>query len=145
MSGLYLTISNAVQSLWAAGWSHGDVPAYWRTNDADVLADPSSVSHFMRNEIDFGRETVIAFGGGRMANERSQFGSVLLTVWASRALQSEDVALDLLADAASIFRSVRSGSLSFIGEGSGFVTGPSEDGNWFVRGVQLVFDYRFTG
>lgn len=145
MSGLYLTISDAIQSLWTAGWSHSSVPAYWRANDADPLPDPASISHFIRNEVDFGRERVTAFGGGRFANERSQFGSVLITVWASRALQSEDTALDLLADAAAIFRSVRSGNLSFIGEGSGFTGGPSEDGNWFVRGAMTVFEYRFTG
>lgn len=145
MSGIYLTISNEIISLWNSGWTHVGVPAYWRANDADPLPDPSSISHFLRNEVDFGRERMMAYGAGRFGNERSQFGSVLLTVWADRALRSEDTALELLADGMAIFRSVRSNELSFIGEGSGFTMEPSEDGNWFVRGAQLVFEYRFIG
>ena len=145
MSGLYLTISSSIQSLWALGWAHPTVPVYWRANDADPEPDPSTIAHFLRNEVDFGRERLMAFGGGRFANERSQFGSVLITVWAARDVGSENTALDLMADATAIFRSVRSGDLSFIGEGSGFMSGPDETGNWFVRSFLTVFEYRFTG
>lgn len=146
MPGLYRTISDTIQTLWGVGWAaHSDVPAYWRNNDPDVFPDPSTSYHFMRNEIEFGRERLMAYGEGRMLNERSQFGSIVITVWTSRALQNEDVALDLMADAMAIYRSVKVGELSFIGEGGGFITGPSEDGNWFVRGAIIVFEYRFIG
>lgn len=145
MPGLYLTIQQAVISLWTPAWTHPEVPVYWRFNDADPLPDPSDVAHFMRNEVDYGRERLMAFGGGRLANERSQFGSVILRVFASRAQRSEDTALDLMADAVGVFRSQRVGDLSFIGEGSGFIDGPSDDGNWFVRGCLVVFEYRFLG
>lgn len=145
MSGLYRDIRDGITMLWTAGWAHSDVPVYWRSNDADPLPDPRDTSYFMRNEVDFGRETMRAFGGGRAANERAQFGSVVLRVFAGRGVGNEDTALDLMADAMQIFRSVRSGNLSFIGEGSGFDAGPTEDGNWFMRGSLMVFEYRFTG
>lgn len=145
MSGLYRTIRDEIQALWTASWTHGDVPVHWRENDADVEDDPSLVSHFLRNEFSPGRERVMAFGGGRYANERSQFGAVIISVWAARGVRHEDTALDLMADAVAVFRSYSSGTLSFIGEGSGFIQGPSEDGNWFVRTTQVVFEYRFTG
>lgn len=145
MPGLYLTIQQEIIDIWTAAWTHNDVSVYWRFNDADPLPDPSTATHFMRNEIDFGRELLMAFGSGRFSNERSQFGSVILRVFTSRAQRSEDVALELMADAVGIFRSQRVGNLSFIGEGSGFIESPSEDGNWFVRGCVVVWEYRFQG
>jgi hypothetical protein len=145
MPGLYRTISAAITTLWDSGWSHSDVPVFWRANDAEVLPDPSDHSYFLRNEVDFGRETVRAFGGGRMSNERAQFGSVVMRVFAARSVGDEDTALDLMADAMQIFRSVRSGDLSFIGEGSGFDEGPDESGLWFIRGSLMVFEYHFLG
>lgn len=145
MSGLYRTIRDEIKSVWDTTWAHPDVPVYWRSNDADVLTDPSDETHFVRIEFEPGRERVMAFGGGRFANERSQFGSIIISLWTARSVQNEDAALDLMADATSVFRSFSNGVLSFIGEGSGFIQGPSEDGNWFVRTTQVVFQYRFTG
>jgi hypothetical protein len=149
-AGLYRTIRDDVLALFEAAWSHPDVPVYWRSNDREPLPDPSDVSHFLRNEVDFGRETLAAFGGGAGANLRVQFGSVLIRVFAARALGDEDRALDLMADAMAAFRSQRvtdpaGNDLSFIGEGNGFDVQPTEDGNWFTRGALVVFEYRFRG
>ena len=149
-AGLYRTIRDDVLAVFDAAWAHSDVPVYWRSNDSEPLPDPSDVPHFLRNEVDFGRETLLAFGGGRGANLKVQFGSVLLRVFAARALGDEDRALDLMADAMAAFRSQRitdavGNDLSFIGEGSGFDVAPTEDGNWFTRGALMVFEYRFRG
>src|SRR5215510_12981386 len=115
----YRDISDTVRAQWDAGWPHADVPAYWRANDADPFPDPSTTPHFLRNEIEFGREQGIATGGGRFRNEIAQFGSVRMTIWTARDLLNEDEALDLLGDAAKVFRSTRTltadGDLSFIG------------------------------
>jgi hypothetical protein len=149
-AGLYRTIRDDVLGIFNAAWAHPDVPVYWRSNDFEPLPDPAAVSHFLRNEVDFGRETLAAFGAGRGANLKLQFGSVLLRVFASRALGDEDRALDLMADAMAAFRSQRvtdaaGNTLSFIGEGSGFDVPPTEDGNWFTRGALMAFEYRFRG
>lgn len=149
-AGLYRTIRDDVLALFAATWSHSDVPVYWRSNDREPMPEPSEVPHFLRNEVDFGREMLSAFGAGRGANLRVQFGSVLIRVFASRALGNEDTSLDLMADAVAAFRSKRvtdgaGNDLSFIGEGSGFDIQPTEDGNWSTRGAMVVFEYRFRG
>jgi hypothetical protein len=76
------------------------------------------------------------------ANLRIQFGSVLIRVFASRALGGlgdEDRALDLMANAMAAFRSERvtaaqGDDLNFIGQGSGLDVPPIEDGNWFTPG-----------
>ncbi len=151
MAGLYLSIKTDILALWSAGWTQS-IPVYWRDDDADPLPDPSTVAQWMRNEIDFGKEEVLAYGSGRGANLKAQFGSVVLRMFTARSALSEDAALDLMHDAMAVFRSQRvpgsygTGSeLSFIGPGSGFDAGPSEDGNWFYRGALMVFEYRFQG
>jgi hypothetical protein len=151
MAGLYRTIRDDILGLWTAGWTHTDVPVFWRSDDLEPRPDPSDTVHFFRNEVDFGREILIASGGGRFKNLKSQYGSVVLRVFTSRAIASEDAALDLFQDAMAIFRSQRlqpdqlGNDLSFVGEGSGFDTGPEEDGSWFIRGGLMVFEYRFPG
>jgi hypothetical protein len=132
------------------GWSHPEVPVYWRENDLEPRPDPSSVSHFFRNEIDAGSESIAAYSGGRTQNEKCQRGAVVLRIFTSRALADEDAALDLMHDAMEIFRSQRhidsmGNDLSFVGGGSGVDLGPSEDGNWFIRGARMAFEYRFRG
>ena len=145
--GLYRIVRDSVVSLWDAGWLRSDVPVYWRGAGPVPLPDPNvDPLFFMDNEIDFGRETIRAFGGGRGANDRCLFGSVLLRVFSARSLMNEDDALDLMDAAAAIYRSVRTsdGNLSFI-DGSGFDVGPTEDGNWFGRGQSVFWELRFTG
>ena len=151
MAGIYRQIQDDVIPLWTTAWgAHPTVPAYWRANDAEVLPDPITTPYFFRNEVEFGRESVIGYGGGLGRNLRAQFGSVILHSFVGRHVQSEATALDLLADAAAAYRSksitdALSNQLSFLGDGSGFDIGPVDDGNWFVRGLLIVFEYRFTG
>jgi hypothetical protein len=150
MSGLYRTIRDDIIGLWGSGWPHADVPIFWRSDDLDPRPDPGDVPNFMRNEIDFGLERTLAYGGGRGQNTKGQYGSVILRIFTARSEVSEDTALDLIADAMAVFRSQRitdtaGGVLSFIGDGSGFTQGPTEDGNWFMRGSLMVFEYRFIG
>jgi hypothetical protein len=150
MTGLYTDVRALILAQWAAGWTRTDVPAHWRDNDPEPLPDPSTTPYFFRNEIDFGRERVRAFGGGRFANERVKYGSVLLRVFAARYLQTDTEALDLLWAAESIFRSTRQGNLSFIGGASGFDVDTEqkpewEAGNWYMRASLVVFEYRFIG
>lgn len=148
-AGLHRTIRDDILSRWTAAWS-SDVPVLWRSNDPQPNLDPSSVPHFLRNEVDFGREVVLAFGAGRGTNSRSQFGSVIFRCFTSRTLGDEDDGLDLLSSAMAVFRSYRAtdgsgNDLSFIGDGTGIDTGPEEDGVWAIRGGLIVFEYRFSG
>lgn len=151
--GVYRTIRDVIIGRWNTTWPNQQVPVLWRANETIPSIDPLSgggTSHFMRNEIDFGRESVLAFGGGPGQNQRVQYGSVVLRMFTSILIGDEDEALDLLDDATSIFRSYRQidkdgNDLSFIGEGSGFDWGPDENGVWFVRGCLTVFEYRFLG
>lgn len=152
MAGLYGSIETDIQTLFAGAWSHADVPVYWRTNDLDPMPDPSTIAHFIRATVLFGSETTIAFGAGRLANQKIQFGMVEFVGFAGRARVSETTLLDLLADAMSALRSKRSAGtyaggsdLSFTGDGSGFHVDPEETGNWFIRGVRAAFEYRFIG
>jgi hypothetical protein len=157
MSGdtLYIGIRDAIMARWNEIWSLPDIPVLWRRNDPIPEMDPSlgngfGVTHFMRNEIDFGREEVVAFGGGPGQNLRAQLGSVILRTFTSVTIGDEDDALRLMARATGIFRGYRAqdasgGDLSFLGEGSGFDEGPSDDGIWFTRGCLVVFEYRFLG
>jgi hypothetical protein len=147
---LYRQIRDNCETTWNASWTHPDVPVFWRSDDAQPLPDPQSTQHFFRNEIDFGGEETDAIGGGRGNNLKVQRGSVVLRCFTSRTIGTEDLALDLLSDGVAIFRSYRGtdtagGDLSFIGRGSGFDWGPGEDGNWFMRSVIVVFEYRFLG
>jgi hypothetical protein len=154
MDNLYLVIRNDIIEAWNAGWTHADVPVLWRSNEAVPQVDPfgrgRGTPHFLRNEIDFGREELAAYGGGRGANLRTQYGSLIIRAFSSTAIGDEDEALRLLSDSTAIFRGYRvqdqqGGDLSFIGTGSGFDWGPTEDGVWFMRGYLTVFEYRFPG
>jgi hypothetical protein len=158
MDDLYLVIRNAVQAAWNASWTRTDVPVLWRENEPLPLIDPISGSsngnafglpYFFRNEIDFGREEIVGFGGGRFRNFRIQYGSVILRNFSSVTVGNEDEALRLISAATNIFRSYRvqqdDWDLSFIGSGSGFDWGPTENGVWFLRGCLEVFEFRFPG
>lgn len=152
MAGLHRCISADVLALFNLNWSHPTVPVFWRADDLDPRPDPSQVANYMRNSLLFGPEKMMAYGGGRGANLKSKFGQVEFLVFAARGLSEEDTLLDLLSDAVASLRSQRvvgsygvGSDLSFIGDGSGFDVGPTEDGNWFVRGERITFEYRFTG
>lgn len=146
----YRQIRDDCEAIWNAGWTHPEVPVYWRSDDPQPLPDPFTTQHFFRNEVDFGGEEIEAYGSGRGANLKVQRGSVIIRCFTSRTIGTEDLALDLLSDAAAMFRSYREtdgigNDLSFIGRGSGFDWGPGEDGNWFMRSTLFVFEYRFLG
>lgn len=150
MAGLYRSIEDDVTGLFAAGWSHPDVPVRWRANDLDPLPDSGVTRHFLRATVLFGPEVMTAFGGGPLANQKTQFGFLEIIGFASRDLVTEATLLDLLWDATSTVRSKRvtgtfagGSDLSFIGDGSQFHVDPGEDGNWFIRGCRMVFEYRF--
>jgi hypothetical protein len=156
MDDLYLVIRDDIMAAWNLGWTHPDVPVFWNSNSP--LPDPDPLGgnghpgspHFFRNDIDFGREEIIAFGGGRNANLRVQYGSVIMRSFTSVVLQDEDTSLQLMSAAMAVWRGYRStdaqgNDLSFIGSGSGFDSGPTDDGVWFMRGSLAVFEYRFPG
>lgn len=152
MAGLYRAVETDIIALFNATWAHADVPVLWRTNDLDPAPDPSTQPHFLRNSVLFGAEVMRAFGGGRGANEKTQFGTVEFIGFAARSLVSEDTLLDLLWDATQTVRSSRvagsyppASDLSFVADGSHFDIDPTEDGNWFIRGCRMVFEYRFIG
>jgi len=156
MDDLYLVIRDDILTAWNAGWTRTDVPVFWRSNQPLPDPDPlggsghEASAHFLRNEVDFGHEDIVGFGGGRHRNLRAQYGSVLLRTFSSLVVQDEDESLKLMSAAMAIFRSYRvtdskGGDLSFIGTGSGFDSGPTEDGVWFMRGALAVFEYRFPG
>ena len=150
-AGLHRSLRDDILALWTAAAIDPTVPVYWRTDDFEPLPDPSTVPHFFRNEVSFGREKVMAFGGGNGKNLKAQFGSVVMRLFTARALGSEDVALDLMSAGLAAFRSKRitadalGNDLSFVGDGSGFDQGQTEDGNWFMRGSLMVYEYRFLG
>ena len=147
----YGDIDALVRSIWAAGWAaHPDVPTFWRAQEVGVLPDPRVTPHFMRNELTYGRETTVAFGGGRFAASKVKNGSVVMRVFSDVNLANDTVALGLLSDAEAVFRSLRTGALSFIGGMSGFDEDDSnaalvDAGNWTMRGSMVVWEYRFTG
>ncbi len=152
MPGLLRCITTDVVAVFNATWAHPGVPVLWRANDVDPLPDPSDTPNFFRNSIHFSVETILAFGGGQGANQKVKFGEVEFIAFASRSLGDEDTLLDLLSDAVATLRSKRvvgsyagGSDLSFIGPSSGFAVGPSEDGNWFIRGEAVTFEYRFIG
>lgn len=161
---LYLIIKQAVMGAWNAGWTRTDVPVLWRENEPLPLIDPVSggggfpgqkngngagLPYFFRNEVDFGLEEIAGFGGGRHHNLRVQYGSVILRNFTSVTVGSEDEALKLISAARKIFRSYRvqqdDWDLSFIGSGSGFDWGPTENGVWYIRNSIEVFAFRFPG
>jgi hypothetical protein len=152
MADLYLCVRNDVEALFAANWSEPGVLVLWRDNDIDPSPDPNVSSSFLRNSVLPGIERTIAYGGGAGANEKILFGTVEFIVFTAQGLQSEDPLLHLLSAAVATVRSRRvdgtygpGADLSFIGDGSHFDIDPTENGNWYVRGCRMFFQYRFRG
>lgn len=146
---IYSSITVACQGLLAIGFTRS-IPIFWRANDPEPMPDVVTQPLFLRNEIEFGAERTMAFGGGQFGNLKGQFGSVVLRGFAARMVLQETDLLDALGEAVACFRSKRiidglGNNLSFIGEGSGFRENAAEDGNWFIRGCLMVFQYRFSG
>lgn len=157
---LYLTVTEQIIGAWTAAWPRPDIPVLWRQNDPLPHPDPlfgrngtggtGGVTNYFRNEIDFGLEEIAEFVGGRGANIRVQYGSLLMRCFTSIMVGNEDEALKLISTASNVFRSYRSidadgCSLSFLESGTGFEWAPTEDGVWFMRGLLAVFAFRFPG
>ncbi len=151
MTGLYNCVEDDVIAVFNSGWTVPATPVFWRTNDLEVLPDPSSTPYFLRNTVLFGVETYLAFGSGRGANEKCLNGMVEIVGFASRFKVSERELLELLSIAMQAFRSKRvvgsypgGSDLSFTGLASDFNVAPEESGNWFIRGARAAFEYRFV-
>lgn len=155
---LYLTVTNTIRNAWTDRWPRADVPVLWRSNDPLPHPDPifrnnnagGGVAHYFRNEIDFGLEEVAEYSGGRGANIRVQYGSLLMRCFTSLMIDNEIEALGLISVASNLFRSYRvidanGCSLNFIESGTGLDWAPTEDGVWFMRGLLAVFQFRFPG
>lgn len=140
---LHRTIRDAVRATFEAGWPHA-IPVLWRVNEQPQIPDAGVTPHWLEIAVDFGTDEIMAYGGGRLANDRRQFGSAAIRVFTATGY-GEDQALDYLSDAVAALRSQRSGPLSFVGSISGLDDGGTEDGAWWLRGAVVAFEYRFTG
>lgn len=147
---LYRAINQDVKAAWNAGWPRPDVPVYWRSGGPQPHVDPLQQKLFVRAEIAYEKQEMLAFGGGLRGNLRCQNGVVVIRVFTSRLAGNEDEGLRAIGQATHVFRAYRTtdalgGDLSFVGPHSGFDWGPSEDGVWFMRGYRCAFEYRFQG
>ncbi len=137
-----------VQTAWAANWPHGGTYRVdWASNLNLQQPDPGTATHWLHITVRFGRERIRGFGGGDRRNDRLKGGWVEIRCY-SAAGYTEDVTLQLLSDALKVFRSQRSGTLSFTGgtRPVGAAGSAGEvDGKWWVRGAAVPFEYRFLG
>ncbi len=145
MSGPYADSLDAIEAAWTAGWpAPAGVPVVWHQNTSDVIPAASTYQHWLHIAVEHTGERLVAFGGGRAANEREVLGSVVIRVMAQRG-RGEATQLSLLDQALAVFRSRRDGPLSFIGASVIDQPGASADGIWWVRSGIAVFTYRFRG
>ncbi len=146
----YWSIRQQIKDRWAAEPSLADWTVYWRGTDAFPKVNTTEAV-FFRNTVEFGRETVLAYGNGDGTNLRAQFGSLLVRCFVPLvSADCDDLVLYWLGNAMDVFRGkswtdTDGNTLSFIGEGSGFDVEPQTQGNWFARGTMMVFEYRFNG
>jgi len=143
---LYTDARDAIQAVWTANWPHAadDPPVLWHANESPQVPDAGATSHWLLLAVEFGQDTIAAYGAGRLANDRRLQGSIVVRVFAGVGA-GEDTALDLLSDAVAALRSRRDGPLSFIGAVTGIDDGGSEDGNWWLRATVIAFEYRHAG
>lgn len=143
MSGPYADSVTAIRALWTANWSPSvsGVVVRWQENANDQIPTADNWLHI---QIEHGGEDLIAFGGGRAQNEIELQGRIIVAVMSKRGRGEAD-GLTLLDEALEVFRSQRTGALSFIGTHVNPEPGPSADGMWFVRMGLSAFTYRFQG
>jgi hypothetical protein len=142
---LYTDTRDAIQAVWTANWPHGTThPVLWHSNESPQVPAPGSADHWLLLAVEFGQDSIAAYGAGRLQNDRRLTGSVVVRVFAARG-EGEDTALDLLSDAVAALRSRRDGPLSFIGAITGIDDGGSEDGNWWLRAAVIGFEFRHAG
>ena len=142
---VYRAARDAVQALWATNWAGpATVPVLWHSNGLETVPDVAETTYWLHLAVEFAEERLVAFGGGRLANDRVLRGSVVIRVLAARGA-GEDTALALLSDAVAVFRSRRAGALSVLGDAVLTEPGASEDGLWWIRSALAVFEFRFQG
>lgn len=142
---VYRAARDAVQDLWAAHWTGpAAVPVLWHSNGLELVPDVTATTHWLHLAVEFAEERLVAFGGGRLANDRVLRGSIVIRVLAARGA-GEDEALSLLSEAVAVFRSHRAGPLSFLGDAVLPEPGASDDGSWWIRSALAVFEFRFQG
>lgn len=134
----------AIEGVWTANpWGRAE-PVVWHQNTRDAAPSAASTQHWLHISVEFAEESVVAFGGGRRNNERRLRGSVVLRGFAQRG-RGEDTLLAMLDASMDVFRSRRSGDLSFVGTMVMPEPGASGDGVWWVRSAIATFEYRFRG
>ncbi len=146
MSGPYGDAQAAIEALWATEWAAlaESAPIRWHHNTKEAVPVRATDPHWLHLAIEFDGERVVAYGGGRQANERELEGSVVIRSLASMGL-GETECLRLLDAAIGCFRGRRVSGLSFIGEVTLRQPGAEEDGNWWIRSALVAFTYRFQG
>lgn len=146
MSGPYGDAQAAVEALWATEWAAlaESAPVRWHHNTKEAVPARASNPHWLHLAFEVDEEKVVAFGGGRQANERELLGTVVIRCFASAGI-GETECLRLLDAAVGCFRGRRVGGLSFIGDSALRQPGASEDGNWWIRSAIVAFTYRFQG
>ena len=135
---------SAIEGVWTGNpWGRSE-PVVWHQNTTDRAPAASTYQHWLHLSVEFADEVLRAFGGGRFQNERLLRGSVVIRAFAQRG-RGEDTQLAMLDAAMAVFRSRRSGDLSFIGANVMPEPGASGDGVWWVRSGICTFEYRFRG
>lgn len=135
----------AITARWTAAWVPvTGVPVVWHQNLSDAAPVAPAGAHWLHLAVEHSSDEMVAFGGGRGANERELQGAVAIRVLAKRGA-GETTQLQLLDSALDVFRSYRSGALSFLGATGLDQPGASSDGLWWVRSGIAVFVYRFRG
>jgi hypothetical protein len=133
----------AIETMWTANWARSE-PVRWHQNTRDTIPAAATYPHWVQIAVEFADDGIVAFGGGRLNNERRLRGSVVIRAFAERG-RGEDTQLAVLDAALTVFRGRRTGALSFIGTNVMPEPGASADGNWWVRSGIAVFEYRFLG
>jgi len=147
MSGasVYGAAVAAVSAMWAARWpSPAGVPVRWHSNTDEQTPSRADTLHWLHLSVEFEDEAQIAFAAGAGGGERELSGTVVVRVLAARGA-GETACLELLDAALGVFRSQRSGPLSFIGSMALQQPGASDDGAWWIRSGICAFTYRFRG
>jgi hypothetical protein len=134
---------DAIETMWTANYAGSD-PVVWHHNANGAAPSAASTATWLHLAVEFADERIVAFGGGRFNNERRLRGSVVIRAIGRRGAGEGDI-LDALDEAVAVFRSRRTGDLSFIGDMVMPEPGASADGIWWVRSAIATFEYRFLG
>ena len=101
MSGPYEDSITAIEAAWTAGWpAPVGVPVVWHQNTNDQTPAAATYQHWLHVAVEHTSERLVAFGGGRAANERELLGSVVIRAMAQRG-RGEATLLSLLDQAIS--------------------------------------------